>query len=296
MLNALLLSVAPLIGGPTVTWNAPEMYMEGVAFGVTVEIEMGDKASNVDAWLMNAGAFTLNGKPLTKRSSDELSLAAGTKLSLSFDLGPDLAAAKGFSDKGFKLAFDSKFSKADAVKVAVAIAAPKGVDYMEIPLEDLSKYEVIMNTNQGMMHMEFWPDAAPNHVRNYLDLCDTGFYDNVIFHRVIPGFMIQGGDPSGTGSGPGRRNVDAEFSTDAKWHHKRGVLSMARMGHDVNSGSSQFFVMHADYPSLNGQYSAFGKLISGFETVDKIATTPNSGSRPVTKQVILSTTVILATK
>mgnify|MGYP002631330718 CR=1 FL=1 len=292
MLNTLLLCVAPLLGGPTVTWNAPDMYMEGVAFQVSVEIEIGDKNADVDAWLMNAGAFTLNGKPVTKRSSDKLSLAAGTKLSLSFDLGPDLANAKGFNGKAFKLAFDDKFSKSEPVKVAVAIAAPKGIDYMEIPLEDLSKYQVIMLTTQGTMHMEFWPDAAPNHVRNFLDLCDTGFYTNVIFHRVKPGFMIQGGDPTGTGSGPGRRNIDAEFSKDPKWAHKRGVLSMARTN-DPNSASSQFFVMHADSAFLNGQYSAFGKLVSGLDTLDRIAGTKLRGEAPVEKQVILSTTVIL---
>jgi peptidyl-prolyl cis-trans isomerase B (cyclophilin B) len=130
------------------------------------------------------------------------------------------------------------------------------------------------------MVAELWPDVAPKHVRNYLELCYTGFYDGTLFHRVGPGFMIQGGDPNtknakapdtwGTGQGP--RKLNAEFNAKK---HTRGVLSMAR-GDDPNSATCQFFVMHATSPGLDGKYSGFGTLIDGFEALDKIATAPGT--------------------
>ncbi|MBL8859611.1 MAG: peptidylprolyl isomerase [Planctomycetes bacterium] len=153
-----------------------------------------------------------------------------------------------------------------------------------MPTESLSKYFVLLETNRGNMYAELWPEVAPKHVRNYLDLCYTDFYDGVLFHRVGPGFMIQGGDPKtkdeskrgewGTGSGP--RMVNAEFNAKK---HVRGVLSMAR-GSDVNSASCQFFVMHAAYPSLDGKYTGFGMLLDGFETLDKIVTAPGEALDP----------------
>ena len=125
----------------------------------------------------------------------------------------------------------------------------------------------------GVMKAELYPEIAPITVQNFIDLASKGFYNGLIFHRVIPGFMIQGGDPDGIGTGgPGycikgefRANV---FRNDLK--HTRGVLSMAR-AMDPDSAGSQFFIMHEDYPSLDGQYAAFGKLIEGIEVVDKIA-------------------------
>jgi peptidyl-prolyl cis-trans isomerase B (cyclophilin B) len=123
---------------------------------------------------------------------------------------------------------------------------------------------------------ELYPDKAPNTVNNFLALVKSGFYDGVIFHRVIEGFMIQGGDPKGTGTGGPGYHIKGEFSgngfkqNDLK--HTRGVLSMAR-AMDPNSAGSQFFVMHADAFYLDGQYAAFGKVIEGMDTVDGIATT-----------------------
>jgi peptidyl-prolyl cis-trans isomerase B (cyclophilin B) len=148
-----------------------------------------------------------------------------------------------------------------------------------------------MTTTAGEMEMEFWPETAPNHVRNFLDLCQAGFYDGVIFHRVIPGFMIQGGDPTGTGTGGGPRRLKAEFSQRP---HKKGVLSMARSS-DPNSASCQFFVMHDTSPHLDGQYSAFGVVVRGLEVVDAIAKTRTGpGDRPVAKQEIKSAKVVPA--
>jgi peptidyl-prolyl cis-trans isomerase B (cyclophilin B) len=132
------------------------------------------------------------------------------------------------------------------------------------------------------MEVELWPDVAPNHARNFLDLAHSGFYEGTAFHRVAPGFMIQGGDPNtkdekkraqwGTGRGP--RMLKSEFNAKK---HERGVLSMAR-GDDPDSASSQFFVMDAEYPSLDGKYSAFGHLVDGFDALDKIVNTPGTAS------------------
>ncbi|MBQ8319548.1 MAG: peptidylprolyl isomerase [Clostridia bacterium] len=122
---------------------------------------------------------------------------------------------------------------------------------------------------------ELYPEKAPNTVNNFLSLVNKGFYNGLIFHRIIAGFMIQGGDPEGAGTGgPGYR-IPGEFSSNGfaqnDLSHVRGVLSMARSGHPDSAGS-QFFVMHAEADYLDGQYAAFGKVIEGMETVDEIAT------------------------
>ena len=125
----------------------------------------------------------------------------------------------------------------------------------------------------GVMKAELYPEIAPITVQNFIDLASKGFYNGLIFHRVIPGFMIQGGDPQGTGVGGPGYCIKGEFSANGfrnDLKHTRGVLSMAR-AMDPNSAGSQFFIMHEDYPSLDGQYAAFGKLIEGIEVVDKIA-------------------------
>ncbi|MFN9786359.1 MAG: peptidylprolyl isomerase [Planctomycetia bacterium] len=164
-------------------------------------------------------------------------------------------------------------------------------DFMNMDAAQLANWRVVMTTTAGEMEMEFWPETAPNHVRNFLDLCQAGFYDGVIFHRVIPGFMIQGGDPTGTGTGGGPRRLKAEFSQRP---HKKGVLSMARSS-DPNSASCQFFVMHDASPHLDGQYSAFGVVVRGLEVVDAIAKTRTGpGDRPVAKQEIKSAKVVPA--
>ena len=125
----------------------------------------------------------------------------------------------------------------------------------------------------GVMKAELYPEIAPITVQNFIDLASKGFYNGLFFHRVIPGFMIQGGDPQGTGVGGPGYCIKGEFSANGfrnDLKHTRGVLSMAR-AMDPDSAGSQFFIMHEDYPSLDGQYAAFGKLIEGIEVVDKIA-------------------------
>lgn len=134
---------------------------------------------------------------------------------------------------------------------------------------------------------ELYPALAPNTVNNFLSLVKKGFYDGVIFHRVIEGFMIQGGDPDGRGTGGPGYHIRGEFSSNGvnnPLKHTRGVLSMARAQHPDSAGS-QFFVMHADADYLDGQYAAFGKVIEGMETVDAIATTKTDWSdRPYEEQ------------
>ena len=135
---------------------------------------------------------------------------------------------------------------------------------------------VIEMENGGKIELELSPEAAPKTVENFLKLVGEGFYDGLIFHRVIPGFMIQGGDPEGTGMGGAKNNIVGEFRANGHNNplkHTRGVISMAR-AYDPNSASSQFFIMHADAPHLDGQYAAFGKVVSGMETVDEIASVP----------------------
>ena len=148
--------------------------------------------------------------------------------------------------------------------------------------------------NGGEIKLELYPETAPQSVYNFIYLIGRHFYDGKIFHRVIPGFMIQGGCPEGTGTGgPGYR-IKGEFlfnGVDNKLKHKRGVLSMAR-AQSPNSAGSQFFIMHQDAPHLDGQYAAFGKVISGMEIVDRIAATPTDfRDCPKTEQVMKTVTV-----
>lgn len=142
---------------------------------------------------------------------------------------------------------------------------------------------------------ELYPDKAPNTVNNFIDLVQSGFYDGVIFHRVIPGFMIQGGDPAGVGTGGPGYNIKGEFAlngfkqNDIK--HTRGVLSMAR-AMNPNSAGSQFFIMHQNSAHLDGQYAAFGKVIEGIEVVDEIANVSTDwNDKPKVPQTMKKVTV-----
>ena len=142
---------------------------------------------------------------------------------------------------------------------------------------------------------ELYPDKAPNTVNNFLSLVNKGYYNGLIFHRVIAGFMIQGGDPNGTGTGGPGYHIKGEFAgngfTQNDIAHVRGVLSMARAQHPDSAGS-QFFVMHADADYLDGQYAAFGKVIEGMEIVNTVATTKtNRQDRPVVDQIMMKVTV-----
>ena len=139
---------------------------------------------------------------------------------------------------------------------------------------------VIEMENGAKIELELYPEVAPITVKNFESLVSKGFYDGLIFHRVIPGFMIQGGDPQGNGMGGSKENIVGEFKAngfDNPIKHTRGVISMAR-AYNPNSASSQFFIMHANAPHLDGQYAAFGKVTSGMEVVDEIASIPTDYS------------------
>ena len=148
--------------------------------------------------------------------------------------------------------------------------------------------------NGSVMEGELYPEIAPQSVYNFIDLANHNYYDGLIFHRVIPGFMIQGGCPEGTGMGGPGYCIKGEFFYNGfknELRHKRGVLSMARSS-APNSAGSQFFIMHADAKHLDGQYAAFGKVTSGLDVVDAIASVKTDYSdRPQTEQKIASITV-----
>lgn len=148
--------------------------------------------------------------------------------------------------------------------------------------------------NGKKIKLELYPEEAPITVENFLELAKNHFYDGLTFHRVISGFMIQGGDPLGTGFGGSDKKIKGEFLANGvnnRIKHVRGVISMAR-SQNPNSASSQFFIMHADAPHLDGQYAAFGKVVDGIEVVDEIASVKTDyNDMPKTPQVIKSITI-----
>lgn len=291
----------PVQNRPYVEWHAPENFISGSPYRVHMEITSTGGPTELEAWTFSPAAFEVNGKALARKGNDQkITLPEGAKLTLDIDL-TELIEVEG----SFELSYANDPEGVKPQAVHSWELAPADLDFAAMGPEELAKYNVVIATTSGDLVCEFWPDVAPNHVRNFLDLSASGFYDGIRFHRVIPNFMIQGGCPNtkdkpaatwGMGSGP--RTLQAEFN-DRK--HVRGVLSMARGGRDVNSASSQFFVMHATARHLDNQYSAFGKLLSGYEALDRIVTTPGSplpggnGTRPEDPpQVILKATVTMA--
>ena len=149
--------------------------------------------------------------------------------------------------------------------------------------------------NGGIIKLELYPDIAPITVANFEKLVREGFYDGLIFHRVIKNFMIQGGDPTGTGMGGAKENIKGEFASNGvknSLSHTRGVISMAR-SQKKDSASSQFFICHADAKYLDGDYAAFGKVVEGMDVVDEIANVKtNYNDKPLTDVVMKSVTII----
>jgi cyclophilin family peptidyl-prolyl cis-trans isomerase len=154
----------------------------------------------------------------------------------------------------------------------------KGTYYAELEMED-----------GGKIVMELYADIAPITVTNFVKLVQEKFYDGLTFHRVDEGFMIQGGDPKGDGTGGSAETIFGEFAANGfenNLSHTRGVISMARRSYPLDSASSQFFICHGDSTFLDGQYAAFGKVISGMDVVDRIASVPVKGETPLEKVVI----------
>ncbi|MDA1265937.1 MAG: peptidylprolyl isomerase [Planctomycetota bacterium] len=293
-----------------VSYTSPSMYIEGEPFQVTLSATVADAAAAaIPAWYLAPAAFGLDGSALGARPEGAfLSLVPGQTLNTSFDLAPAIRGSEAFKGRGFKLSFAG--SSEEPVEVIALSAAPRGMDFMTLPEEQLGDYQVVMQTLAGPLWFEFWPDIAPNHTRNFLDLAYTGFYDDSHFHRVIPGFMIQGG-----GARPGKaapRHVKNEFN---ERRHTPGVLSAARLPVDTrdeqgnvipaqDSATSEFFVMHAVSPSLDGKYTGFGKLVEGIEVVNKLVFTGNPAfdrrdarsHAPVERQTIYKAIVVKAPK
>ena len=184
--------------------------------------------------------------------------------------------------------------------IVLALATAGVIIYARLSEPDYSKvpYPTVTITmeNGDEIHLELYPDIAPNTVANFVQLAQDGFYDGTIFHRVIAGFMIQGGDPTGTGMGGPGFTIPGELSDNGfanNLSHTRGVISMAR-AQDYNSAGSQFFIMHADAPSLDGQYAAFGRVTDeeSLAVVDAIATTlTDSNDKPLSEWKMKSVTV-----
>lgn len=160
--------------------------------------------------------------------------------------------------------------------------------YMKNPIVTLTM------GNGDIMEVELYPEIAKNTVNNFISLVESEFYNGLIFHRVISGFMIQGGDPEGSGMGGPGYSIKGEFSSngiDNPIKHEKGVISMARSGHPDSAGS-QFFIMVADAPHLDGQYAAFGKVVTGIEALDNILAVPTDyADKPAQDQIIKSMTV-----
>ena len=273
--------------------SAPASYVAGTSYTVEVVHTTGSEGATVDAWRLSTAVLEVDGKPLGERAAGQLSLPPNSTVTMSLDVTAMVPS------KPFTLTMAGGETK-QAVEVFEPV--PEGLNFMEMPAEELGKYQVLLVTNKGNMRVEFLPEKAPNHVRNFLDLSYSGFYDGILFHRVSPSFMIQGGCPNtktanrgswGTGRGP--RMLDAEFN-DTK--HVRGILSMARGG-SPNSASSQFFVMTKDSLFLDNQYSAFGRLLSGWDALDSIAKAngqrgPDGTVKPTDPQRIEKAVVLLA--
>ncbi len=279
----LLLAASIVQTGPTIAWSSPKVLTEGTPFVVRVEVTAPEDGCNFSAWLLSPSAFTIDGKPLeTRDDSSSITLPPASQLTLEFDLEPFVVGMDGFRKRDFVLGYAKELLEEEGIPIEFWGAAPADLDFMAMEQAELGQYQALLVTNRGRIQLEMWPEVAPRHVRNFLDLCYTRFYEGSTFHRVIPGFMIQGGDPDGTGGGSGPRTVALEKSDKM---HVPGVLSMARGDH-VDSASCQFFIMHGSAPQLDGRYSAFGRLKSGSAVVDRIATTPLKGERPVEEQVI----------
>jgi cyclophilin family peptidyl-prolyl cis-trans isomerase len=183
-------------------------------------------------------------------------------------------------------------------KSTTAKAASKHAS-KEYPMSYYADKVADIKTNKGTITLRFFPDVAPNHVKNFIDLAEKGFYNGSKFHRVIPGFMIQGGDPNSIkgdpstwGTGGSGTNVKAEFSSI---HHVPGIVSMAR-SQSIDSASSQFFICVGDATFLDKKYSAFGMVTSGMPVVEAIATTPRDANDRPKSPVIMESVTIRAAK
>lgn len=296
MLALALLSWSLAAGEAKVTLEAPTFHVSGAPFRVRLVLTAPSDGAELEGWRLTPAGFRVNRQPLGAPSAlAPLVLAGGEERTVEVDLGPELAV-----EADFQLAW----GEGPANTVFALEPAPKGTRFLDaaaVTPAELARHRVLLRTSQGEILLELWPDAAPNHVRNFLELAATRFYADIPFHRVLAGVLIQGGDPDGTGSGRGPRQVAAEFNARK---HERGVLSAARRGTSglpgpedplKDTASSQFFILLASDPSLDGNYTAFGRVMVGMDTVERIAAMPTDGQgRPLTPQVIEDVFVVRA--
>ena len=296
--------------------TVPEVYIAGESFDVELSIQVAGAATQIPAWALSPAAFSVKGTALgSRKGKASLPLAAEQGITTSLNIGPALEAVK-LTDE-LELVLNLNLGEGQEVRVPILRGAPggpilrgapEGLDFMTMPAEQLATYQVVLLTMHGPLRAEMWSDVAPNHVRNFLDLAYTGFYDDNQFHRVVPGFMIQGG--SARPDRPAPRTLKNEFNAK---RHTPGVLSMARMGVDTkdkngvtipafDSATSEFFVMHAVYPSLDGKYTGFGKVLTGMPAVEAVVDSVKAGfnprnpasHRPRTRQIIRRAIVVTA--
>lgn len=272
-----LLAPARSAGELRVELRAPATFVVGEPYEVVVELDAAGEGVTAPLFALGPEAFALDGEPLGARDETPVALRPGAHVTVRNDLSGVLARSVGAPERHV-LRLDVGVGGEQEVLFLPARAT---VDFLAMPASELADYRAHMITNRGELELEFWPDVAPQHVRNFLDLSNTGFYDGSPFHRVMAGFMIQGGGSASGAAAP--RKLQAEFNDRA---HEPGVLSMARLPGDVNSATSEFFIVHARSPHLDGQYSAFGRVVEGMDVVDAIARCKVRGTQPVEPQRI----------
>lgn len=258
-------AVEVAVDGYLTSASAPALFIENEPFVVTVTIRAtGEKPVEVPSWLLAPSGWLVDNRPLERRAkTGDFILQPEQTLTTKVDLSASITARLGENPRDFRIQFAE--TDEDPTEVIWLSLPERGLDFETLPKKQLDRYQVVLQTSGGPIWIELWPDVAPNHVRNFLDLCATGFYDGSEFHRVIPGFMIQGGQAKDGRAAP--RKLEAEFSSR---RHDAGVLSAARLGSDINSATSEFFVVHKPSPHLDGNYSAFGKVVWGMESVDNV--------------------------
>ena len=282
--EASVASPAPVLSAASVAQRGvelsatiPPLFLEGEPFVVSLEITAtGDSPVDLPAWMLTPAAWSASRKALQRRPKKaSVPLQPGQVLAVTLDLAP-LIQERFAKPTDFSLAVEgAKDTKQDVIW----LGAPEAdIDYFTLSGNLLEDYQVVLFTSGGPIWVELWPDVAPNHVRNFLDLCDSGFYEGSPFHRVIPGFMAQAGRSKDKKPAP--RKVQAEFNSR---RHVAGVLSAARLGNDMDSAESEFFIVHRTSPHLDGTYSAFGQVLTGMEAVEAIVDTVEKNDRLLEK-------------
>ena len=187
------------------------------------------------------------------------------------------------------------------LKIVFALSLVFVMTFSFAACSDKENYTAVIDIeNYGKITLTLDADAAPKTVDNFVKLAKSGFYDGLTFHRIMEGFMMQGGDPEGTGMGGSDENIVGEFSANGYENsisHIRGTVSMARNGYDYNSASSQFFIVHKDSTFLDGQYAAFGRVTDGMDVVDKVCEdakpTDDNGTIPASEQPVIKSITIV---